>query len=737
MLPKLPIPPLRDTCDRYLRVLKPLQNEAEHRRTKRVVSDFLKNPKAGDRLHNQLLDYASNRSSYIEEFWYESYLNHSQSIVLNLNPFFILEDDPTPSRGNQLTRAASLILASIGFIHDQRTLKLEPDRIRGKDLDMYQYSKLFGSARIPTRHGCKIKTDPKSKHLVIIRRGQFYWFNIIDDHHRPVLNENQLLKNLKTIISDADKTPNDQLIQSSIGILTTETRPTWARLREDLLQNSSTNLKSLEVIDSSLFVLCLDSSSPKNADEMSESMLSGTYQLNRHGVQVGTCINRWYDKLQIIVCANGQAGVNFEHSAVDGHTVLRFVGDVYTELIVRFANSINPKCRTLFHIDEDRSKQQQNLQSTGQNDLKMKPKRLLWELSTDLKNAIRFAETRLSDLICQNEVLALEFSNYGKNFITSMNISPDAFVQMAFQVCYFSLYGRVESTYEPAMTKSFHRGRTEGIRTVSEESTEFVKKFCSSTVDDQQKVQALRKACKYHQELTRECSNGLGQDRILFAMYSLAKLEIERSSLHSSSSSSSSSEDEQYIKNRSRRRKKKLPKIFRDPGYGLLNHSVLSTSNCGNPSLRLFGFGPVVQDGYGIGYIIKDEGLSFVISSKNLQNKRFRNILRSYLIEIKNLLIKTSRTIELKNESVDIRGIYELNIEEKKEEVVGLILDCDDDFNGHRCHEGSKSEVLEQKLKKQGKNDELEVKKQIKDDSAEIDEDFSTYGYGFFVSFVK
>lgn len=36
-------------------------------------------------------------------------------------------------------------------------------------------------------------------------------------------------------------------------------------------------------------------------------------------------------------------------------------------------------------------------------------------------------------------------------------------------------------------------------------------------------------------------------------------------------------------------------------------------SNCGNPSLRLFGFGPVVRDGFGIGYIIKGESGKFVV----------------------------------------------------------------------------------------------------------------------------
>lgn len=43
------------------------------------------------------------------------------------------------------------------------------------------------------------------------------------------------------------------------------------------------------------------------------------------------------------------------------------------------------------------------------------------------------------------------------------------------------------------------------------------------------------------------------------------------------------------------------PKLFKDPGYATLGQSTLSTSNCGNPALRLFGFGAVTPEGYGIG----------------------------------------------------------------------------------------------------------------------------------------
>ena len=59
-------------------------------------------------------------------------------------------NDPTPDRGQQLPRAASLIVSSLGFIHDLRAGMLEPDPVRGTPLDMDQYTRLFGTARIPT-----------------------------------------------------------------------------------------------------------------------------------------------------------------------------------------------------------------------------------------------------------------------------------------------------------------------------------------------------------------------------------------------------------------------------------------------------------------------------------------------------------------------------------------------------------------------------------------------------------
>jgi len=75
------------------------------------------------------------------------------------------------------------------------------------------------------------------------------------------------------------------------------------------------------------------------------------------------------------------------------------------------------------------------------------PKKLEWNLTPELRAGVRFAETRISDLICQNDCQALEFKFYGKNFITNHGFSPDAFVQMAFQAAYFGLYGGISNIW--------------------------------------------------------------------------------------------------------------------------------------------------------------------------------------------------------------------------------------------------------------------------------------------------
>ena len=95
--------------------------------------------------------------------------------------------------------------------------------------------------------------------------------------------------------------------------------------------------------------------------------------------------------------------------------------------------------------------------------------------------------------------------------------------------------------------------------------------------------------------------------------------------------------------NVSRLRHIATPAIFTDAGWDKINTTILSTSNCGNPSLRHFGFGPTSGDGFGIGYIIKEDWISICASSKHRQTARLLDTLELYLQEIRKLLRATSR----------------------------------------------------------------------------------------------
>ncbi|KAI0513152.1 Choline/Carnitine o-acyltransferase-domain-containing protein [Xylaria bambusicola] len=667
-LPKLPIPELGSSCRKYLAALRPLQGPREHAETRLAVEEFLKSD--GPDLQEKLQKYALGKSSFIEQFWYDSYLNFDNPVVLNLNPFFLLEDDPTPERNNQVTRAASLVVSALEFVRAVRREELPPDKIRGKPLCMYQYSRLFGTARVPTNHGCQIEQDPDSKHIVVLCHGQFYWFDVLDDNSDLIMSERDLAINLQTIVDDAVQTPIQEAAKGALGILSTENRKIWSGLREVLTREEhSNNADCLGIVDSALFVLCLDYTEPATAAELCQNMLCGTNEVVK-GVQIGTCINRWYDKLQIIVCKNGSAGINFEHTGVDGHTVLRFASDVYTDTILRFARSINGQAPSLWKTTSpDPSKR--DPESFG--DVNTTPHKLEWDMIPELNVAVRFAETRLADLISQNEFECLDFSGYGKNFITSMGFSPDAFVQMAFQAAYYGLYGRVECTYEPAMTKAYLHGRTEAIRSVTDESVNFVQTFWADNPAET-KVDALRKACEQHVSSTRLCAKAEGCDRHLYALFCLWQRYVdEQTSPGPSSDGYSSPTDNGSALNsvvgsprsdsissmdmevRSHRRVDStgsnsrardlhpVPAIFADPGWDRLNTTILSTSNCGNPSLRQFGFGPTSGDGFGIGYIIKDEGINICVSSKHRQTKRFIDTLESYLLEIRRILRITGR----------------------------------------------------------------------------------------------
>ena len=211
-------------------------------------------------------------------------------------------------------------------------------------------------------------------------------------------------------------------------------------------------------------------------------------------------MNRWYDKLQLIVCANGAAGINFEHSAVDGHTVLRFVSDMFADTIVKFARSITkgthgseyikPICGhgNFFRASTAINSKERNGSIDGTS-VDVSPKKMNFVLNTELRGHSLFERQDLGSSIA-DELRVLEFSDFGKLWIVSRGIS-DAFVQVAMCTSYFILYSQFASQYESVMTKAFFHGRTEAGRSCTRR-----RQICGSWVDAAVLCQHLRQRCR-------------------------------------------------------------------------------------------------------------------------------------------------------------------------------------------------------------------------------------------------
>jgi len=651
-LPPLPIPSLEETLNKFLGHLEPLQSKDEHDRSKETVMEFLQND--GPRLQTLLVDYDKRKrasgeiGSYVEEFWNESYLAPDSSVVLNLNPFFVLEDSPDPKIANDSIRRASILcFSAMKMVSQLRFETMKPDEFRGKALCMDQFKALFATARIPIRGRTDaVRTWTDSRHVAVLCCSQIYIFEALWEDGHLAVDEGDIVDILGAIHVDAKEADPYETSKSAISFLTSMGRSQWADTREQIRKTSARNEKALHLIDSALFVLVLDDYIPKNKHDAAANMLHGSYDLQERAVnvtgdltinyndteqfQAGSCSNRWYDKLQIIVCGDGTAGINFEHSAVDGHTALRFVSDIYAETVINFARSITKNIHSsdsVPHVVQAKiNRTMADLDASGKPALDIAPKKIGFDLNDAALRKIFYAETALGDEILASDIRVLEFKDFGKEFIVSNKMSPDSFVQLSMMLAYYRLYGELVCTYEPVLTKSFYHGRTEAMRSATLEAKSCCEIFCNESATVEEKVEAMRAATQRHSQLVKECARGKGVDRHLFALKCIAERRGETIS------------------------------FFQSTAWKVLNYTILSTSNCGNPSLRLFGFGPVVPDGFGVGYIIKDRSIYYSISSKHRQTSRYVSTLELTLRDMAATLHSQRQTANLSPRKQHMRG---------------------------------------------------------------------------------
>ncbi|KAL0638143.1 Carnitine O-acetyltransferase mitochondrial [Maublancomyces gigas] len=493
-LPRLVVPTLQETADRYIKSVHPLISASELEATESAVTEFLKPGGVGEALQNKLLARAAdpNVKNWIIEWWNESaYLGYRDPVVPYVSYFYSYKDDK--KRRDPAKRAAAITTAALEFKKMVDGGTLEPEYMRKQPMCMDSYKWMFNACRIPKKPVDEPIKYPASEHkyFVVIRKNHF--FKVFHEVDGTQLNTHELEAQFARIyeLANLSKAP-------AIGALTSENRDVWTDARQTLLDAAPENATALTTIESASFVFCLDDTSPVTLEERAHQYWHGDGQ------------NRFFDKpIQFIVNENGTAGFMGEHSMMDG----------------------TPTHRLNDYINESIFKNKLDFSSGSVRSNLPEPTPVRFTVNDAVHATIDQAQRDFRNVVGLHDLRVLAFQGYGKGLIKKFKCSPDAYVQMIIQLAYFKMYGKNRPTYESTATRRFQLGRTETCRTVSDESVAWCNAMSDPDIAPQACIGLFRKAIDAHVKYITDASDGRGVDRHLFGLKRLLEPGQEQPSL--------------------------------------------------------------------------------------------------------------------------------------------------------------------------------------------------------------
>ncbi|XP_007443869.2 carnitine O-acetyltransferase, partial [Python bivittatus] len=407
-LPRLPVPPLQQTLDRYLLALEPIISDEELSHTKELVQEFRKPGGVGERLQKGLERRARKHENWLSDWWLKTaYLDYRLPVVIHSSPGVVLPKQDFLDRQGQLRFAAKMIEGALDFktMIDNETLPVE--YLGGKPLCMNQYYQILSSCRIPGPKRDSVVNYAKGKksptHITVVHNFQFFQLDVYSSDGSP-LTTDQIFIQLEKIWNTSLQTNKEP-----IGILTSNHRNSWAKAYNNLIKDK-TNKESVRTIEKSIFTVCLDAPMPRVSDDVYRSRVAAQ-MLHGAGSRWNSG-NRWFDKtLQFIVAEDGSCGLVYEHAPSEGPPIVAL----------------------LDHIVEYTKKPE--LVRSPMIPLPM-PKKLRFNITPEIKNDIEEAKQNLNIMVQDLDIKVIVFHHFGKNFPKSEKISPDAFIQVALQLAY-------------------------------------------------------------------------------------------------------------------------------------------------------------------------------------------------------------------------------------------------------------------------------------------------------------
>ncbi|MFI0351172.1 choline/carnitine O-acyltransferase [Actinomadura sp. 9N407] len=591
-LPRVPLPALEDSCARLLDWCAPLLDGTQLAETRAALEEFQRPGGPGPVLHAALERYDAEEGvhSWLDTFWPYRYLGRRDRIALNANFFFLFNDAPgtrTAPGGSgtaQAERAAGLIAGAL-----DHKLLLDGERVppalqRGRPLSMVQNRFLFSTTRIPGEVLDTVRAPysddwpgpSQARHIVVFFRGTMFRMDVLGSGGRPhTLDE--LAAGLRTIMK-TEARPD-----APVGHLTTMARAEWARTRRELADHHPGNAASLDEVETALFCVCLEDFVPRGTQDACDHLLHGDSG------------NRWFDKaVSLIVFADGTAGINVEHCELDGTTILGFVDAL---------------------LGEPAEVQSARSGATSQGEPTTEP--IEFVLDDRLRETVRGAGEAFAAYGAATATTTVSFDDFGGDRAKSLGVSPDAFVQMAYQLAHKRAKGFTGATYESIATRHFRHGRTEAMRVVTPEVLRFVGAMDDPAAGPETRQAAFRAAAEAHVRRAKDCQAARAPEQHLWELQLIQKRRGAELGVTEE------------------------PALYSTPGWLVMRDDHLSTSSAPSTSIRYFGFGSTSGHCIGVAYVLLPDRFNVYLSTPQPvagAMHAFADRLREAVAELQELL---------------------------------------------------------------------------------------------------